>query len=571
MNLRPTVLLCLAGVLAFAAALRFRTAVQPEELSDPEPYAAFAAAAEQVPALLAVRVHTREPDAALRIRRTPRSGEFLRIHEFAEMQLQMQRGRLAHLSVEALEQVRSELRSGAIPRRLPAAPDARPYFRDSMGAYPCDVMVRDPRGLAILEQAVPEANLRGDPVARYENEDRRAEVLRATIAALVALLIAGVFARSARVSVEHRLLAVLAPLVVLGWSGLGVDLWTLPALVLVAMAPVGAPLLAGAAGLAFPALALQRLGWVFLCGGILRLWPRPDSARTHPRGRDWAFAAIVAIAGWFGLQAIPASSFVSSDASREPAVMLVDAGTRVEAANQLHQEGFRQIVGGKEIPEIHAADRDKQRLLSVIHRTAKSMERTATGDDLVALGSLREAAARDGIMIPASFRQRRTAVDGRDVLWIHDPVEPDDARFASHARYRAQSESSLRTQSRWAGALVFALAVLLRVLDRRALRIRDLAIALIGFVVGASWLFAGDAAGWGGLADPLLPTLAIACFASTWGYVLVLAAAAVVLPGTLAIHLGAFLLAACLRALARDPDEALEAAGPDESISRLPR
>ena len=74
MNLRPTVLLCLAGVLAFAAALRFRTAVQPEELSDPEPYAVFAAAAEQVPALLAVRVHTREPDAAQRIRRTPRSG-----------------------------------------------------------------------------------------------------------------------------------------------------------------------------------------------------------------------------------------------------------------------------------------------------------------------------------------------------------------------------------------------------------------------------------------------------------------------------------------------------------------
>jgi len=555
MSVRPTALLLLAGVLAFAAAWRFRTAVFPEELSDPAPYESYAAAAEQVPALRAVRVHTSAPDVGLRIRQVYGSSGFRRITEVETVQAAMRRGRLALLPADRLEEFRRRLRAGDIPRMLPAAPDARPYYRDAAGSYPCEVLLRRVEALDSLQRAVPEARLRGAPIPRRKDEERRSGVLRAAITALVALFVAGLLAKSPRVSMEHRLLTVLVPLALLGWSGLGIDLWTLPAIVLVSMAPVRPPLLAGALLVFFPSLALQRMGWVFLCGGLLRFWPRAVGPRVLPGWKGWVAAALVASAGWIGIRAVPAPDGSAEVDDREPSLILVAPGTRVAAAAELRREGFHDVVGGETIPEGSAADLRTQRLLRSIYDIAKSRARTAEGDERAALESIREAAARDGVYLPLSLRRRRTAKDGRDILWVHDDVPRDDERFESHALYRERSEVRLRLQSRLAAALVFAAAVFLRVLGRRAYLMRDLAVALIVFIVGASWLFAGDAAGWGGVADPLLPTLALAGFAATWGFVVVLTAVAVVLPGTFAVHLGAFVLAACLRYLARDEPE----------------
>jgi len=263
---------------------------------------------------------------------------------------------------------------------------------------------------------------------------------------------------------------------------------------------------------------------------------------------------LVALAGWIGISTVPAPGGSRTAPPREPAALLVPQGTRVAAAQELRAEGFHDVVGGEEIPEGLRDDFVVSRLLESIYDIAKSRARTASGEERSALESVREAAARDGVYVPLSLRRRRTAQDGRDVLWIHDPVDREDDRFVSHSLYRSRSEARLRNQSRLAAAVVFALAVLLRVLRRREHLKRDVAVALIAFVVGASWLFAGDAAGWGGVADPLLPTLALAGFAATWGLVVALAAVAVVLPGTFAVHLGAFVLAACLRYLVREPD-----------------
>ena len=557
MSLRSTGLLLLAAVLAFVAALNFRTAVHPEELSDPAPYEQFVAAAEQVPSLRAVRVHTSEPDVALRIRRASGGGDIRSITEVAALQAEMRRGRLAALPADRLEEFGRRLRAGEIPRTLPKVPDVRPYFEDTAGLYPADVLLRDAAGVDVLERGVPEAKLVGDPVQRREDDSRRPGVLRGTIAALVALLVAGIVRRSGRVSLEHRLLTVLVPLALLGWSGHGVDLWTVPAIVLVATVPIGSPLLAGAPLLLFPAMTLQRMGIVFLCGGLLRLWPRAKGAAVPPGGKGWIAAGLVALAGWVGVSAVPAPDSTRAVSTRGPALLLVPPGTRVAAAQELRREGYFDVVGGAEIPEGSADDVEVTRLLESIYFTAKSRARTASGDERAALESIREAAARDGVYVPLSLRRRRTAEDGRDLLWIHDTVDPADERFVSHALYRSRSEARLRDQSRLAAALVFALAVILRVLSRREHWARDLTVALVAFLIGASWLFAGDAAGWGGVAEPLLPTLALAGFAATWGFVGVLAAVALVLPGQFAVHLGAFILAACLRYLVRESDSDL--------------
>jgi len=551
MSLRPTALLILAGLLAIVAALRFRTAVHPEELSDPAPYEQFAAAAELVPSLRAVRVHTTDPDVGRSLRNAS-ARAFRRVIVVEDIQAEMQRGRLAALSVEQLEEFKRRLKAGEIPRTLPPVPDARRYFRDALGTYPCEVLPRRAEGVDVIERALPHARLRGDPVLRKADEGRRAGVLRAAIAALVALVVAGLAVRSDAVTLEHRLLSVLVPLALLGWTGRGVDVWTLGSVALVAMAPVGSPLLAGAALLFFPAMTLQRMGIVFLSGGILRLWPRARGPIVVAGWRGWVAAGLVAIAGWFGLRAVPAPDGLAELPDREPGLLLVAKGTRSEAAEALRGEGLRDVVGGDELPRISSGDIASRRLLTSIYDLSKSRASKVEGPEREALEAIGRAAAREAVYVPFSLRRRRSASDGRDILWIHDRVDRDDERFVSHALYRERSEARLRSQCRLGSILVFALAVLLRVLRRRAHLLRDLGVALVTFVVGASWLFAGDAAGWGGTADPLLPTLALAGFAATWRFVFALAAIAVVLPGAFAVHLGAFVLAASLRYLARE-------------------
>ena len=80
--MRSTALLVLAGVAAFAAALRFETAVHPGEISDPRFVRAFEDARDQLPALGSLRIHSEADDVGMRlrrIRRSERKGEVVRI------------------------------------------------------------------------------------------------------------------------------------------------------------------------------------------------------------------------------------------------------------------------------------------------------------------------------------------------------------------------------------------------------------------------------------------------------------------------------------------------------------
>jgi hypothetical protein len=356
---------------------------------------------------------------------------------------------------------------------------------------------------------------------------------------------------------ERRLLAVLLPLALLGLTGWGVDLWTLPALVLVAAAPPGAPLLAGAVLTLFPTLALPRMGLVFLCGGVVRFRPRAGTVGPRAGARAWAFAAVIALVGWFSTTLAQAPVRSPEELRGEPAAFFAAANERASAVEELRGEGFRDIVGGETMPAVDARDFAVQRQLDSIHRTAKRREREATGAEREALIQVREAAARDGVVVPGSLRLRRETRDGRPVLWIHDPVDPADERFASHALFRQESTRLLRENTRLAAAVVFVLAVLLRMLRGRRHLMSDLWVAVLALVLGVTWVGAAEVAGVGGLAEPLLPVLAVAAFAASWGFVVGLGAVAALFPAALAAHLGAFVFAAAVRYFVREDDRSV--------------
>ncbi len=560
MSPRPTILLLIAGLLAIAAAARFTTAVHPEELVAAGPYERFRDAARDVPAIDAVRVHDRDPAVARRLQRARGSGGLAQVIDVAAVQAQLRRGRLAAASAAELEQLARQLAAGELPSELPEVPDIAPYYRDGLGAYPCEVLLRRTEALDVIRAAAPDASLRGEPVLRAAEEERRAPISRALVLLLVALTLWHVIAtRNGRTgtTVERRLIALLGALAVLGWSGLGVDTASLFALALVATAPSGAPLLAGAALVFFPVLALQRLGVVLLCGGIVRQRLRTPGAYAAAGPAGWvgalAVGALGLIVSWRAEVEQPAQS--DPAAQTDPAVWIAPDADRVGAAELLRARGFDDVVGAESFPAVEVGDRTTARQLDRVYRIAERRLRTAppaqAAEERAMLEQVEEAAARDGVLVPRSLRRRRETRDGRAVLWVFDPSAGDSNGLVSSGIYRAETRRLLRSRSWVAAAIVFALAALLRAARGRILLGQDLVAAALAFVLGAVWLESAAAAGWASEAPALLPVLAIAAFSATWGLVFALLALAAVLPAEFAGYLGAFVLAAGLRYLVR--------------------
>ena len=564
MSPRPTLLLLLAGALALVAAARFETAVHPEEVIEPGPYASYREAVAQVPALDAVRVHEAmhvhdsDPGVAFRLRKARGSGGFARVTDVAAVQSQLGRGRLAARSVPELKELARRLKAGEVPpdvQDLPPVPDIQPYYRDALGPYPCEVILRRTDALDTIEAAAPEATLRGEPVLRRAEERRRGPLTRAVVTLLVALTLwhAVLAARAARVAgavtetVERRLLAMLLALGVLGWSGLGVDTASLLALALVAAVPAGAPLLAGAPLVFFPVAALQRIGLVLLCGALIRKrLRRPEGAeRAGPAG--WIGALGMGMICLFALWPAEAATQTMGDA----AAWFAPAGARSAADETLRARGFTDILGGETFPAVEAGDARASRQLGLIYRTAGRRLKTAPPEERALLEQVQEAAARDGVIVPASLRQRRETLDGRAVLWVFDPGNGDTDGLESSSLYRMRTKRALRSSAGLAAALVFVLAALLRARRGADHLLRDLAVAGLVFAGGVAWFRAVEATGWGGGVDLLLPVMAIAAFSATWGLVFAVGALALILPAEFAAHSGAFVLAAGVHYLAR--------------------
>jgi len=571
MSPRPTILLLIAGLLAIAAATRFTTAVHPEELVAAGPYERFRDAARDVPAIDAVRVHERDPAVARKLQRARGSGGLARVTDVAAVQAQLRRGRLAAATAAELEQLARQLAAGELPSKLPEVPDVAPYYRDALGAYPCEVLLRRTEALNVIRAAAPDASLRGEPVLRAAEEKRRAPISRALVSLLVALTLWHVIAtRNGRTgtTVERRLIALLGALAVLGWSGLGVDTASLLALALVAAAPPGAPLMAGAALVFFPVLALQRLGLVLLCGGIVRQRLRSPGAYAAAGPSGWvgalAVGALGLIVSWRAEVEQPAQTDPADQT--DPAVWIAPDADRVGAAELLRARGFVDVVGAESFPAVEVGDRTTARLLDRVYRIAERRLRTAPPEERPMLEQVEEAASRDGVLVPRSLRLRRETGDGRAVLWVFDPSAGDSNGLVSSGIYRAETRRLLRSRSWVAAAIVFALAALLRAARGRMLLGQDLVAAVLAFGLGAVWLESAAAAGWASEAPALLPVLAIAAFSATWGLVFALLALAAVLPAEFAGYLGAFVLAAGLRYLVRGDKRLARSSG--ESPSR---
>jgi hypothetical protein len=512
---RSTALLVLAGVAAFAAALRFETAVHPGEISDPRFARAFEDAREQLPALGSLRIHSDADDIGMRLRRIRRSGGIGRIVEVSELERSLVRGTLAAWDEPRLAELESRLKAGEDPGPLPPVPDVRPYFCDERGAFDCEVILRHAADVSAVRKALPEARLTGEPVLVDEEEGHRWLLLRATIVALVAS-VAGHFVlrvtRGGAPDLEQRLLAMALPLAVLGWSGLGIDVWTLPALVLAGTARTGAALLAGWVLLLSPVLALQRIAIVLGAAGLLRLRPAPWVKGARAGSQAWAalilsMLSLLLLAGWIPDPAAPGTA--------EPRALFVAAAARETEAARIALT--HRVVGGESYPDARAEIPTRRRLTRIFD-LATSLAKRAEGADRARFERIADAAARDAVEVPPGLRQRRETIDGRAVLWVDGRIEGAHA----HLLARARSRDALIRASRSTGLILLALGLLLR-LSRGGLAPRDLLAPVAAFGVGMVLLARA------GL-DPLIPLMAIAPFCAGWMLPVGVAVAAVFLP-----------------------------------------
>jgi hypothetical protein len=501
--LRSTVLLVLAGVAAFAASLRFETAVHPGEISNPRYAREFEAACERLPALGSLRIHSDAPDIGQRLRRIKRSGGIGRIVEVAELERSLRRGTLAAWDAERLARFESQLKTGEDPGPLPPVPDIRPYFRDERGGFACEVMMRDAADTSRVRAALPGAELRGEPVRIDEESRQRTRLMRAAIFALVAS-VAGYFGlrilRNGAPELEQRLLAMAVPLALLGWSGLGVDVWTIPALVLAGTARTGVGLLAGWALLLSPVLALQRMALVLGTAGLLRLRPAPWMRGPRVGARAWAGAVLLVLIA-LALLAGPWMGTPAASEDVEPHALFVAANARAREAARISAR--YEVVGGESYPDARAEVTTRRRLTKIFE-LATSLAKRAEGADKERYELIADAAARDAVEIPAGLRQRRETTDDAAVLWVLGP-EPG---AHTHQLYRTKSDVALRRSSRSAALIVFALGLLVR-LARGGVAPRDLLAPALAFWVGLVLLSRAEL-------DPLIALMAIAPFCAGW-------------------------------------------------------
>lgn len=522
MKPRESVFVFLLVAAAFAAAFTWRVATR---LHDPRHTAAFASACEAQPLLGAVRVRSGDPHAAQRLL-AAEDDAFRRVLAPARAESVFRYGRLLYAAPAEVDEALARLRRGEVPK-LPPQPDITRYYRDARGPYACDVILRDGARVESIEAVLPDADLAGEPVAREADARQAAGLPHALIFALAVVGVIAVW-RPGPQEMPRRLLAALAGVVGLGLAGLGIDVATLPALVCVAAVPRGRPLLAGAACLFFPSLALRRIGVVFLVGGLVRwVTPRPQ---VGLRG-GWFAAVLVglAAAGAWALLSVPVARTVPEPLRGEPAVVLVPRADAAAKAQALRREGWARVIGG-ETPVPPRPDLVIRRKLTEIFRLAMVWARKSSGARRAQFEEVAEAAALESLYLPLELRARLRARDGRAVLWVQDDLPLEREEFHSALLYRQRGEIQMRKEARIAALIGLALAGLwlgYRCRDRGA---PGLVAAYIGLAAGVALLLWGEPFGLTLPAELLAPVLVVAAFSPSAHAPLGLAAAAAWMP-----------------------------------------
>jgi len=542
MNAREAARVLVLVAAAGAAALSFRVAARAREWYAPVHGRRFDAACAALPVLGGVRVRSDQPGAGVRLVASLGVG-FREVLRPQRAEAMFRRGRLLYATPEEVTEVLAEVRAGEPPRTLPALPDLQPYYEDAQGPYDCDVILKEGATTEGLRALLPDARLAGEPVA-IEEEDAAGRTRARAL--LVALLAVGVWRawRGGIRDAERRLLASLASLAALGLSGLGADPWTVAAVVLVAGASEGAPLLAGAAALLFPSTTLQRIGVVLLVGGIVRL--RRPAPRAGGAWRGTALFLLLLGGGGALLGALlPVAVDVPSAVAGDAAVTFVPADVAAERAATLRAEGFEHVVGGARLVP-PPATLERRRQLVEIHARATTLARRSEGERAARFRETAEAAAVDELFLPHDLAARLFTRDGRAALWVLDDVDPERAEFESGHLYRTRGEAQLEREGRLAGALVFVLAGAGLVWARGRRAWLPLLWRFTGAAAGLAVLMAGEGAGTG--AFP--PLLVLAAVAPAAAVPLGLGAAALA-PPAIPWTAGAFAVAAGLGWLTR--------------------
>jgi hypothetical protein len=514
---REGLLVLLLVAAATAAALTFRTAVHPELVENPRHHGRFAESCAALPALGAIRVRTDIPDALPRI-----PG---RVSAPSRATALFRSGRYLQASPAEIADVLARLERGELPPPPPAAPDLSRYYRDAAGPYTCDVLSATP---AALRAALPDARLSGEPVAR-EAEEREAPAL--VRAALLALAVLGAWLawRCGLSEAERRLLAALLGLVAVGLLGLGIDRWSLAALLLVAAAPSGTPLVAALPCVFFPSVALQRLGIILSLGGILRL--RRPEGRGSRRARLLALG--LSLAGLVAARILPVDAYPRPEVATEPGALLVAHDAVAKEAARLRSEGH-EVVGDERLVPL-GADVDTRRALRRVFERATRLAGKAEGEARRRFEDVANAAERFDLYLPADLRARLHTLDGRAVLWVPADAQRDD--LASARLYRVRGDLELREGARLAGVLVFALGSAFAA--ARALLAR-----LLGAALGSALLFVASPEA----ADVYIPLAVLSAAAPAAGTALALAAAAFLCPAAYAWPAVALALASAVPA-----------------------
>jgi hypothetical protein len=522
MKRRETLLVLLSVAAAFAAAFAWRGATGQH---DPDHADAFAAACEAQPLLGAVRVRHGDKHAAHRLSIAP-GDAFRRVLAPARAESVFRYGRLLYAAPAEVDDALARLKRGEVPK-LPPQPDIAHYYRDARGSYACDVILREGARVASIEAVLPDADLFGEPVVREAEAKSAAEARHAFIFALAVVCVIAVW-RPGPQEMLWRLLAAAAGVIVLGLSGWGLDVATLPALVCVAAAPRGGPLLAGAVCVLFPSLALRRIGVVFLIGGLVR-WvvPRPDAGVR--RASTAAILLVLAVAGGWVLGAAPLRRTVPEPLRGEPAVVLVPQDEASATAEALRKEGWAGVVGG-ETPVPPRPDLVIRRKLTEIFRLSMLWARKSSGERRAQFEEVAEAAALESLYLPLELRARLRARDGRAVIWIQDELPPEREEFMSALLYRQRGERQMRREARVAAPIVLVLAGAWLGYRRGNRAAPGLLAAFLGLAAGVALLLYAEPQGLTLPAELLAPVLVIAALAPSAHAPLGLAAAAAWMP-----------------------------------------
>jgi len=522
-RVREGVLVLLLVAAAVLSALLFDAAVHPERLHDPRHHARFHKDCEALPALGATRVRWTSggPQAIYRLgafgEATGLTPEVLGLFRSA---------RYLRASPEEVADAVALLKRDEAPTP-PPLPDLSLYYRDARGPYLCDLVLRPGASPASLKEKFPGMDLSGEPVAR-EAEDREAAAIARAL--LLGLFVIGgwtAWRRGLR-EAELRLLAAFGVLVVGGLLGSGVDRWSVAALLLVAGAPSGAPLLVAAPCMLFGSLALQRMGLVLCLGGALRLLLRRPVLPRLPVRRAMVRPALLAIAigaaGYLALARVPLDASPSPEVAAEPGALLVARGDLAKAAARLRSEGF--TVTGDEPLLPPPPEPKKRRDLWRIFTRARMLANRSEGEARARFEDVSDAASQMSLTtLPRDLRARLLTRDGRAALWA--PADADRDDLTSARLYRVRGELDLRKSARLAGVLVTVLgAVALAILGGGTRRVL---LRFAGAAAGTALLLLADPAG----ADSFIPLVALAAAAPAVGPALALLAASAVYPGLL--------------------------------------